>query len=289
MPCTKSVKQFILDGADAIDELLNDQTWTGTISVAEVLGGTSFIARNCTYSVDELSGQLYNYLQAFPTFESWTSMVRENVARNMVKLSLLSMQIVDEIKMTNPDFPLLGSMVGELVYYTLERETAEHVLRYLRQDPLAPSPLNKYLWATMESAFEFLKNSQVLTEEKLVNCHNNVANMLVFQSDAFHNFAASVPDEGIYLTLDSFVFLKSVLLECYDAGHQIGTNFDKVYKKIGENPDLVRTNFESELFYTLSDSIATYSQIYYRDIVGMNRILGDLVYRTLVKEQEVEN
>lgn len=168
MPCTRSVKQLILDGADAIDEMLNDQTWTGTISIAEVLGGTSFVARNCTYSMDELSGQLYNYLQAFPTFESWTSMVKENAARNMVQLSLLSMQIVDEIKKTNPDFPLLGSMLGELVYYTLERETVEHTLRYLRQDPLAPSPLNQYLWTTMESAFEFLKNSQILLEEKLV-------------------------------------------------------------------------------------------------------------------------
>jgi len=167
MPCSKSVKQFILDGSDAINELLSDQTWTGTISVAEVLGGSSYVARNCTYSIDELSGQLYNYLEAFPTFESWMRMVKENVSRNMVQLSLLSMQIVDEIKKANPDFPLLGSMVGELVYYTLERETVQNTLRYLRQDPLAPSPMNKYVWYGLESAYEFLKNSQILEQTRL--------------------------------------------------------------------------------------------------------------------------
>ena len=113
--------------------------------------------------------------------------------------------------------------------------------------------------------------------------------MLVFQSDAFRNFASSVTDEGIYLTLDSFTFLKPIIIDCYEAGFEIGVNYDRVYKKIEANPELVRTNFEQELYYAISDSVATYSQVYYKDLVGLNRIFGDLVYRTLIREDEVEN
>ncbi len=168
MPCKNSFKQMILDGADAIDELMNNEVWTGTISVAEVLGGSAFVGRNCTYSLDELSGQLYNYLESFPTFESWIVHIKDNVSRNMISLSLLTVQLTDEIKKANPDFPKLGGLIGEIAYYTLERQTVEGGLRYLRQDPLAASPMNKYLWTFLESAFEFLKNSQILEEEQLV-------------------------------------------------------------------------------------------------------------------------
>ncbi len=112
---------------------------------------------------------------------------------------------------------------------------------------------------------------------------------MLYQIDGFHNFAASVPDEGILLTLDSFVFLKPIILECYDAEFQIRQNFDRVVKRIAANPEVVRTNFEEQLFGTLSGSIGVYSQVYYRDMVSLNKVLGDLVFRNLVREVEDEN
>ena len=113
--------------------------------------------------------------------------------------------------------------------------------------------------------------------------------MMLYQIDGFHNFAASVPDEGILLTLDSFVFLKPIILECYDAEFQIRQNFDRVVRRIAANPEVVRTNFEDQLFGTLSGSIGVYSQVYYRDMVSLNKVLGDLVFRNLVREVEDEN
>lgn len=168
IPCKDSFHQEILDGADAINELLNYDTWNGMISVAEVLGGSAYVARNCTYSVDELSAQFYNYLQAFPTFESWIVQIKDNVSRNMLSLSLLTVQLTDEWKKENRDYPNLGRLLGEIVYYTVERPEYQRTLRYLRQDPIAPAPMNQYVWTTFEALFELLKNSQILTEDQLV-------------------------------------------------------------------------------------------------------------------------
>lgn len=112
--------------------------------------------------------------------------------------------------------------------------------------------------------------------------------MLLFQIDGYNNFVASVPDEALFLTLDSFTFLKPILLECYQAGFQIGENYNKVYSKVEANPEVVRTNFEQEIARILANSVAVYSQVYYKDMVHLNKLFGDLVYRTLIREEPVE-
>jgi len=285
IPCKNSFRQLMIDGADAIDELMNNKIWDGSVSVTEVLGSTSFVARNCTNSIDELSAQFYTYIQYFDSFQSWILNIKGNVSKNMIRLSLLSAQLVDELKKDNPDFPLIGGTLGQMAYYTLSSDTKAKSLKYLRSDPLAPAPMNEYVWIAFESAFEFLTNSKMVKEPVIEGCHNNLINMLLYQMDAYRNIQANSIQEGVFLTLDSFIFLKDILVNWTDTGLEIGENFNKVYQRISKNPEIVRKNFEEKLFHVVSGSAATYAQIYYKDIISLNKVFGALVYNTLVRNE----
>eukprot|EP00343_Euplotes_focardii_P011664 CAMPEP_0205829978 /NCGR_PEP_ID=MMETSP0206-20130828/39774_1 /ASSEMBLY_ACC=CAM_ASM_000279 /TAXON_ID=36767 /ORGANISM="Euplotes focardii, Strain TN1" /LENGTH=111 /DNA_ID=CAMNT_0053133201 /DNA_START=701 /DNA_END=1036 /DNA_ORIENTATION=+ len=110
--------------------------------------------------------------------------------------------------------------------------------------------------------------------------------MLLFQMDAVRNVQASSVQEGLFLTLDSFVFLRPMVEQCTYSGIQIGENFNVVYNRIAENPEVIRKNFEEKLFHVLSGSAAAYAQIYHRDIISLHRVFGGLVYNTLVRSEE---
>lgn len=284
IPCKNSFNQFLIDSAESIDEIMSDKVWEGTLSLTDALAGAAFVGRNCTNSVDELSEEFYNYRNSFDSFEAWIVEIEENVKKNMLILAALSAELVDEWQQEDRDYPLIGGILGRMAYNTLQSGKKTEKLKYLRNNPLAPAPMNEYVWMVFESAFEFFTNAQMVEEPLIANCHNALMNMLLFQMDAYRNIQKDVIQEGILLSLDSFVFLRPLVEQCTNTGLKIGETFDLVYNRIANNPAVVRKNFEERLFQVLSGSAATYAQVYHRDIISLNRVLGGLVYNTLVRK-----
>jgi hypothetical protein len=110
--------------------------------------------------------------------------------------------------------------------------------------------------------------------------------MALYQSDSYNNYVAENFEESLFLTLDSFVFLHPMVEHCYEAGLQGYANGTVVYEKIKKNPETIRKNFEQNWFHVVSGSIATYAQIYHKDIISMHKVMGGVVYNTLVIDTE---
>jgi hypothetical protein len=282
--CKSSVRQLIVDGTEAIEFTYTDNYWNGTLAIADVLAGTSPVARSCSTGIDELSTEIYNYINSFDTFESWTSQISANVASHTVQLILLSSQLVTEWKKVDFNLTLVGGYLGEIAFYTLTFNSTYPNLEYSRTDPLAPAPVNELLWTTLESFYEFFTNARLVNEATVTECQNNFLNILHFNLNAYNNIQASIIQEGIFLVLDSFTFLRPGLESCAATSIEIIDNVEVVGNMIATNPEQIRTNFKENLFHISSGSAAAYAQVYHRDVVSFFKVFGGLVYNTLVRE-----
>lgn len=264
---------------------MNQNTYQGILFASDALASSSRVARNCTKGVDELSTQIFKYINSFEGFADWMANIESNVAGNFAKLAILSSQLVGEWQASNTNYTKVGGLIGEMAFYTLTFNTTS-TLGYTRADPLAPAPMNIYVWTAFESFYEFMTQSQMSNETTLNDCQGSLLNMLLFHFDAYNNIMSNSIQEGIFLTLDSFTFLRPSIETCVFAGQEISTNFQTVFDRIKANPEVVRKNFEQQLFHVVSGSMATYAQIYHRDIISLHRVFGALVYRTLVRDPQ---
>ena len=64
-------------------------------------------------------------------------------------------------------------------------------------------------------------------------------------------------------------------------------NATTVVDNIQSNPDFILDNFKANLFHTISGSTAVYAQIYYKDFINLAKVLGGVVYQTLVRKTEL--
>lgn len=283
LPCKNSLHQFVVVGAQAVEDIMNDEAWVGTLSLADALAITPPVARNCTKGVDELSTQIYAYISSITSFEQWITQIKDNVSSNFAKLTVLSSELVAEWTQKETNFTKVGGTLGEMAYYTFTFNSTTQNIVYRRGDPLAPAPMNEVAWIIIESFYEFFTNARLANETTVNNCQNSAANMLLFHFDAYNNIKGSNVQEGIFLILDSFIFLRPSLENCAATTFEIIDNFEVVYNRIAENPEQIRKNFEQNLFHIVSGSAATYAQIYHRDIISLHRVFGGLVYNTLVR------
>lgn len=284
LPCKASTGQLLTHGADAVENFMNDKIYDGTLDVADFLATTSPVARNCTKSIDQLSTLIYNYVYSFDGFQEWITQIKDNVLAHFTQLSVISADLSSELSKKSANFTKVGDLSGQLVYYTFKSNVTYPGLTYTRADPLAPAPMNEYVWNTLESTYEFLTNARFVNETVLSGCQNALLNMALFQSDAYNNFAANSIQESVFLTLDSFVFLRPSVEHCYESGVEISATASKAYARIEKDPHTILDNFNNNMFHVVSGSIATYAQIYHRDIISLSRVFGGVVYRTLVTE-----
>jgi hypothetical protein len=267
---------------EAAEDFMNNKMYDGVLGVADVLAVSGPVARNCTRSVDEMMGHVNNYIYSFDGFQSWITQVSSNVMGHFAQISLITSGIVSELNEKHSNYTRVSELTGELVFYTFTPNVTSPNLKYRRGDPLAPAPMNEVIWVTLESIYEFLSATQLVKENVIADCQGNILNMALFQSDAMNNFHADNLEESLFLTLDSFVFLRPTIEDCTVAGQQTYQNATVVFERIKKDPHTIRENFENNVFHVVSGSIATYAQIYHRDMISLSRVFGGVVYRTLV-------
>lgn len=211
LPCKESLRDFIVVGAQAIEDIMADDAWVGTLSLADALAITPAVARNCTKGVDQLSSQIYAYISSITSFEQWMTQIKDNVSSNFAKLTVLSSELVTEWTQKETNFTKVGGTIGEMAYYTFTFNSTYQNIVYRRGDPLAPAPMNEVAWIIIESFYEFFTNAKLANETTVNSCQNSAANMLLFHLDAYNNIKANSIHEGIFLILDSFIFLRPSL------------------------------------------------------------------------------
>lgn len=284
--CKENI-DYVLDySLQAYAEFKKKKYYDGALSTADALGKTSPLARNCSTSTDQIIAAVHTYMGLFDSFSEWINMTQANVKSNLFKITLDSNFIVLELQKTNPNYTYVSQLTGEIVYLSCKPNTTMHILEYTWTDPLAPSPLNENLWVFFESIYEFLISSKLVTEVPLSNCEANLISMLLYQFDSYANIKAKNTQEGVFLALDSFIFLHDIVEQCTIVGTEAYVNGTVVFERVKENPDTILANFKDNLFQVLSGSAATYAQIYYKDIINLSKAVGDIVFRTLVSHKD---
>jgi hypothetical protein len=167
IPCKTSFDHLVEEGMDAFTDIKNKKYYDGIIGITDVLGGSSPVARNCTKSIDELIVLYFSYVGSFDSFQVWMDTIVENVRGHMSKLTLLAASLVNELERSHPNYESIGSDIGEMVYLTMKSNTTYPNLKYTKTDPLAPAPLNKYVWVTLESLYEFIAATKIVKENIL--------------------------------------------------------------------------------------------------------------------------
>jgi hypothetical protein len=282
--CKTSVRQLIIAGTEAVEFTYTNNYWNGTLAIVDVLASPSPVIRNCSNGIDELSTLIYNYVNSFDTFETWMTQISQNVASHSVQLIVLSSQLVNEWKKVDVNLTLVGGYLGEMAYFTFTFNSTNPNQEYRRMDPLDPTPTNELFWTTMESFYEFFTNARLVNEATVIECQNNFLNILHFNFEAYNNIQENIIQEGIFLVLDSFTFLRPGLESCAETSIEIIDNVEVVGSRIAQNPDQIRKNFRENLFQITSGSAAVYAQVYHRDIISFFKVFGGLVYNTLVTE-----
>ena len=276
--------EFLRHGFETYAEFENGKYYDGILSLADTLGESSPLARNCTTTTDQILLGIHNYIHSYTSFREWITTVEANVWSNFVRISLVTNELVAEIDKKNTNYTLVFQLVGEVIFYSVDANQTEAALKYTKTDPLAPAPLNENLFVAFESVYEFLSQSKIVLEPTIGSCEGNIISLVLYETDGYNNVLAKNTEEGIMLILDSFTFLHDIIVNCTDAGTQAFTNGTNVYNKIAANPDVILDNFKANVFQVISGSAASYAQIYHKDVISLFKTFGDVVYQTLVEE-----
>lgn len=282
LPCKASINAVIDTGAQAFENFVNENYFQGTLDTADALALTSPVARNCTKGINQITTEVYNYINSFEDFRAWMDQIMANVKSNIAMLTITSTQLSMELSKSPLNFERIGDLSGQVAYLTFRPNVTYPGLTYTRADPLAPAPMNEVLWITMESIYEFLTSARLVNSTLITDCQGAALNMLLFHCDAYNNFQDENVQEAIFLTLDSFTFLHPLIDHCYHSGVQIVDTSNRVLERIGQNPHVILENFNNDMFHVISGSMATYAQIYHRDFISLSRVFGGVVYRTLI-------
>jgi len=159
---------------------MSGQYYNGSLNLTQGLSYMSSIMRTCEGPTDNITAGITVYKAQFSNFTDFITKLSLNMMGNVFTLKTLGSSIMNEY-LHNRNLTTIFDLLGKFTITCLKMDPSvlTHKLTYTETDPLAASPFSTYYWTPLESAYEFLENSKLVSETSLDIAANSTANFII--------------------------------------------------------------------------------------------------------------
>lgn len=155
--------------AAGVENYLKKNYFIGSLNISDALGELSPLSRTCYDTTEQLAKNFDEYIHSFSGLSDFFTKISLNVMTNIKPIKSKATQILTEY-LVGGNYTHMAFLSGQIASLTFViGDDYEIIVGYTEADPLAPNPINDYLWITFEGLYKFGINSKFVSEPVLRN------------------------------------------------------------------------------------------------------------------------
>jgi len=287
--CTNSLDAIFNTGALAINQWEQGNGYVGTLNFTTALGLFSPATRQCQSTITDVSNEWEAYWSRFEDFSDLTQKLAVNIGLHFQDIRNIGIEMTAEL-LVSKNYTAVASLTGQLLYKVFSfadnpiYQNPKNSLTYTETNPLAPNPMQDWLWIPLEASYHFLTNSKMVETEPLAECEGSSANFLVEIDAALKYNKAGQIKNAIYAIADAMTYTHDMVEGCTATGQQIGHTADQVWIQVFKGGKFFKFFLNSLVGLIFVDTPFLIAEISYSDTINMFGAIGQIVNRVMVKQ-----